>query len=315
MAESATQRTTDQQYAAAAAKASGDNPSFWTVVKNTVREWREDEASLLAAALSYYSAVSIAPLLVLVVVIAGFFLSQATARQQLLDQLQGTIGAEGTQFLELVLKNADQPSAATIAGIVSLLILIWGSTNVFSQLQNTLNKIWDVEPKPGRGIWATIRERLLSLAMVVGVALLLLTSFVVSAVLSALNNYAQDLLPGAGFVWQIVNFVVSLGVLTLLFASLYKVLPEAKVNWRDVWIGAAVTALLFTIGNIVLSWYLSNAGSSYGVAGSLIAFLLWVYYSAQILFFGAEFTQVYARNYGSGIQPAAGAQRIGAKSG
>jgi len=287
--------------------------SLWQIIKTTVKEWTEDEASLLAAALSYYTAISLAPLLVLVVVIVGLFLSQDAAREQVMGQLQGAIGNEGAQFLELILANADQPQVASLAGILSFLTLLWGSTNVFSQLQNSLNKIWDVEPKPGRSFWMTLKDRLLSFGMVLGVAFLLLVSFIISAVLSALGTFGQSWLPGIDWIWQVVNFAVSLGVITLLFAAIYKVLPDAEIAWRHVWIGAAVTALLFTVGKTLLGWYLANAGSAYGAAGSLIVFLLWVYYSAQILFFGAEFTQVYARNHGQGIQPSAGAQRIGAR--
>lgn len=285
--------------------------SLFQVLKTTVQEWISDEASLLAAALSYYTAISLAPLLVLIVVIVGLFLSQDTARDQILDQLRGAIGTQGGQFLEIILENAAQPGLASLAGILSFLTLLWGSTNLFGQLQSSLNKIWDVEPKPGQGIWATIKARLLSFTMVLGVAFLLLVSFVLSAVLSALSGLGQGWLPGADWLWQIVNFIVSFGVITLLFAAIYKVLPDAKVAWRDVWIGAAVTAMLFTIGKTVLGLYLANAGSAYGVAGSLVVFLLWVYYSAQILFFGAEFTQVYSRYYGKGIEPSKGAQRIG----
>jgi membrane protein len=286
--------------------------SLWQLLKTTVQEWLADEASLLAAALSYYTAISLAPLLVLLVVIVGFFLSQATARTQVLDQLRGAIGTQGAQFLAIILENADQPGVASLAGILSFLTLVWGSTNVFSQLQTSLNKIWDVEPKPGRGLWATLRERLLSFSLVLGVAFLLLVSFVLSAVLAALSGLGQSWVPGLDWLWQLLNFLVSFGVITLLFAAIYKVLPDAKVVWRDVWLGAAVTALLFTVGKTVLGWYLANTGSTYGAAGSLIVFLLWVYYSAQILFFGAEFTQVYARAYGAGIQPAADAQWIDA---
>lgn len=287
------------------------NASLWQIIKTTVKEWSEDEASLLAAALSYYTAISLAPLLVLVVVIVGLFLSQEAAREQILGQLQGAMGSEGAQFLELILENADQPQVASLAGILSFLTLLWGSTNVFSQLQNSLNKIWDVEPKPDRSFWMTIKDRLLSFGMVLGVAFMLLVSFILSAVLSALGSLGQSWLPGIDWIWQLVNFAVSFGVITLLFAAIYKVLPDAEIAWRHVWIGAAVTALLFTVGKTLLGWYLANAGSAYGAAGSLIVFLLWVYYSAQILFFGAEFTQVYARNHGRGIQPSAGAQRIG----
>lgn len=276
---------------------------MWQLLKTTWKEWNEDEASLLAAALSYYTAVSIAPLLVLVVVIVGFFLGQQAAESQLIAQLQGAMGEQGAQFLQTILENADQPQLASAAGILSFLTLLWGSTNVFAQLQNSLNKIWNVERKPDAGIWATIRSRLLSFTMVLGVAFMLLVSLVLSAVLTTLVDIGHGLLPGADWLWQVVNFLVSFVVITFLFATIYKVLPDADVSWRDVWLGAAVTALLFTIGKFVLGLYLANAGNAYGAVGSVVVFLLWVFYSAQILFMGAEFTQVYARRFGKGIQP------------
>jgi membrane protein len=276
---------------------------MWQLLKTTWKEWNEDEASLLAAALSYYTAVSIAPLLVLVVVILGFFLGQQAAESQLMTQLRAAMGTEGSQFLETILANADQPKLASAAGILSFLTLIWGSTNVFAQLQNSLNKIWNVERKPGAGIWATIRSRLLSFTMVLGVAFLLLVSLVLSTVLTTMVDIGHGLLPGADWLWQIISFLVSFGVVTFLFAAIYRVLPDADIAWRDVWLGAAVTALLFTAGKYLLGLYLANAGNAYGAVGSVVVFLLWVFYSAQILFMGAEFTQVYARRYGKGIRP------------
>jgi membrane protein len=207
---------------------------MWQLLKTTWKEWNEDEASLLAAALSYYTAVSIAPLLVLVVVIVGFFLGQQAAQSQLMTQLQAAMGKEGSQFLTTILENADQPQLASAAGILSFLTLIWGSTNVFAQLQNSLNKIWNVERKPGGGIWATIRSRLLSFTMVLGVAFMLLVSLVLSAVLTTLVDIGQGILPGADWLWQIINFLVTFGVTTLLFAAIYKVLPDAGVLARRV---------------------------------------------------------------------------------
>jgi membrane protein len=282
---------------------------MWQLLKTTWKEWNEDEASLLAAALAYYTAVSIAPLLVLVVVIVGFFLGQQAAQSQLMTQLQAAMGEQGSQFLGTILENADRPQLASVAGILSFLTLLWGSTNVFAQLQNSLNKIWNVERKPDAGIWATIHSRLLSFTMVLGVAFMLLVSLVLSTVLTTLIDIGHGLLPGADWIWQVVNFLVSYSVITLLFAAIYRVLPDADVAWRDVWLGASVTALLFTIGKFVLGLYLANAGNSYGAVGSVVVFLLWVYYSAQILFMGAEFTQVYARRFGRGIQPDADAVR------
>jgi membrane protein len=280
---------------------------MWQLLKTTWKEWNEDEASLLAAALAYYTAVSIAPLLVLVVVIAGFFLGQQAAQSQLMTQLQAAMGEEGSQFLGTILENADRPQLASVAGILSFLTLLWGSTNVFAQLQNSLNKIWNVKRRPDAGIWATIRSRLLSFTMVLGVAFMLLVSLVLSTVLTTVIDIGHGLLPGADWIWQVVNFLVSYVVITFLFAAIYKVLPDAAVAWRDVWLGAAVTALLFTIGKFVLGLYLANAGNSYGAVGSVVVFLLWVFYSAQILFMGAEFTQVYARRFGRDIQPDANA--------
>jgi membrane protein len=220
-----------------------------------------------------------------------------------MTQLRAAMGTEGSQFLETILANADQPKLASAAGILSFLTLIWGSTNVFAQLQNSLNKIWNVERKPGAGIWATIRSRLLSFTMVLGVAFLLLVSLVLSTVLTTMVDIGHGLLPGADWLWQIISFLVSFGVVTFLFAAIYRVLPDADIAWRDVWLGAAVTALLFTAGKYLLGLYLANAGNAYGAVGSVVVFLLWVFYSAQILFMGAEFTQVYARRYGKGIRP------------
>ncbi len=266
---------------------------LWEIGKRTVQEWLDDEASLLAAALAFYTAISVAPLLVIIVGIAGIFVSQSQAADQLLQQLNGAIGAEGAQFLETALENAAEPSAGSIAGIISFATLLWGSTNVFAQLQNSLNKIWNAPDKENGGIMATVKDRLLSFSMVLGIAFLLLVSLVLSSALTAMSSMVSG--NNMTILWQVLNFVISFAVITLLFAAIFKVLPDVDIRWSEVWLGAAVTALLFTIGKYLLGLYLGNAGSAYGAAGSLMAFLLWVYYSAQILFFGAEFTQVHAR--------------------
>lgn len=282
---------------------------MWQIIKETVRQWIDDDANQLAASLSYYTAVSIAPLLVLVVVIVGLLFGRQTAQTQLMEQLRGTVGVQGTEFLQTAMANAQEPSLASWAGILSSITFLWAATNVFSQLQNSLNAIWGVGPKPGLGIWGKIRDRFLSVIMVLGAALLLIASVVISSVLSTLANLAPDWLPGGSLLWQAVNYLVSFVVITFVLAAIYKTLPDAEIAWRYVWLGALVTSLLFTVGQAILGWYLSNAHSTYGVVGSLVVFLLWVYYSAQILFFGAEFTQVYARHYGAGIQPAKNAVR------
>ncbi len=282
-------------------------PKIWSLLKATYQEWSEDNASRLAAALSYYTAVSIAPLLIIIIAIVGFFYGEQAARGELVAQIQGLVGVEGAKFIQDVIANANKPAAGTIAGLLSIATLLWGSTNVFEQLHSSLNQIWDVEVKKTGGILATLKERFLSFTLVLGVGFLLMVSLVLSAVLTGLSHWFGQLVPGAEWLWQIVNFVISFGVITLLFGLIYKVLPDAKIAWRDVWLGAAVTALLFTIGKFLLGLYLGNTSSAYGVAGSLVVFLLWVYYSAQILFLGAEFTQVYANQYGKGIHPASNA--------
>lgn len=286
--------------------------SFWQLLKETVNEWTEDNASRLAAALAFYTAVSISPLLVMVILVAGLVWGANAVQSQIMVQLQSAIGPQGAEFISTVLDNANRPAAGSIAGIISFAVLLWGSTNVFAQLQTSLNEIWNVEPKPGRGIMGTIKDRLLSFGMVLGIAFVLLVSLVLSAVLSALSGSFSSLLPGMDWLWQLANFLLSIGVITLLLAAIYKILPDVEITWRSVWIGAFVTAVLFTIGKFLLGLYLSNATSSYGAAGSVMAFLLWVYYSAQIFFFGAEFTQVYANRYGAGVKPSDNAQLQGA---
>lgn len=287
----------------------GKGQTMWHTLQETIREWRADNASQLAAALAYYTVISIAPLLVLVVVIVGFLLGREAAETQLLAQLRTTLGVQGSEFLQLAIENASQPSLASWAGILSSLTLLWGSTNVFSQLQSSLNQIWGVEPRPDLGIWVTIRTRALAFALVLGAALLVLASVIASSVLSTLVRLAPTWLPGGNWLWQGINYLVALLIITLLVAVIYKVLPDVKLPWRQLWPGAVVTGLLFTLGQAILAWYLSNTGSTYGAVGSVVVFLLWVYYSAQILFLGAEFTQVYARQRGAEIQPAANAVR------
>ncbi len=278
---------------------------MWQLLKATWKAWREDEATVLAAALAYYTAISIAPLLVLIVAIVGFFLGRQTAQEQLLAQLRTVVGSQVTQYLATVLQNAAQPTLASVAGILSFLLLLWASTNVFTQLQNSLDKIWQVK-RQSAGARVTIVSRLLAFAMVLGVAFLLLVSMVLSAVIAAFVSWGSSLLPGADWIWQVGNALVTFVVTMLLFGAIFKVLPNARLAWRDVLLGAAVTALLFVVGNYLVSIYLTHAGSAYGAVGSLAVFLLWVFYSAQIFFFGAEFAKVYSRRYGSGIQQRAG---------
>lgn len=287
--------------------------SLWAILRQSYQEWSTDKASRLAAALSYYTAVAIAPLLVLLVMVIGWFYGENSAQSQVVAQLRSLVGPQGAEVAQAVIESADQPNIAGIAGIISVLTLLWGASNVFVELQDSLNTIWGVELKPrNRGIRTMIRERFLSFSMILVIGFLLLVSLVLSAVISALGGVFNTLMPGMEMLWQAVNLVVSFGVTTLLFALIYKVLPDAQFAWRDVWMGASVTALLFTVGKWLLGLYLGNqtTSSAYGAAGSLMVLLIWIYYSAQIFFFGAEFTQVYARRAGDGVEPDEKAQPI-----
>jgi membrane protein len=205
----------------------------------------------------------------------------------------------------MVAAASNRQGGSIVATIIGVVTLLFGASGVFGELQDSLNTIWEVQPKPGLGFFATLKKRFFSFAMVLGVGFLLLVSLVISAALAALGGMLGGAQEDQSLIWKAINFAISFGVTTLLFALIYKILPDAKVQWRDVWIGAVVTALLFSIGKAALGWYLARptTTSSYGAAGSFVALLLWVYYSAQILFLGAEFTQVYAKMYGSKIQP------------
>ena len=277
---------------------------FWRLLKQSFQEWQRDRASLLAAALAYYTALSIAPVLVLVIAIAGFFLGQEAARGEVFAQLQGLMGDQGAEAVQSMLENANDRSSGLIATVISLGLLIFSASGVFNHLRESLNLIWNVSHANQGGVKQVLKQRILSFSMIPVIGFLLMVSLGLSAVLSSLSGWVlgplQDWLP----ILRIINFAVSFGVITLLFALIYKVLPDAEVSWGDVWIGAAATALLFTIGKWGIGLYLGNSStaSAYGAAGSFVVLLLWIYYSAQILFFGAEFTQVYANRYGSRIR-------------
>jgi membrane protein len=276
------------------------------LLKETWTEWQEDKASRLAAALAYYTAFSIAPLLVIAIAIAALVYGEEAAKGQIATQLGALVGKEAAQAIEsLVESSYRQSGEGIIATLISIGLLFFGASNIFTQLQDSLNTIWEVAPKPGRGIKGIIKDRILSFGMVLGIGFLLLVSLILSAVLAALGNYLGGMMPGLQFLWSILNFLLSFGVISLLFALMFKFLPDVKITWGDVSIGAVITALLFTIGKSLISLYLGNSGveSTYGAAGSLVVLLLWVNFSAQILFFGAEFTQVYANKYGSLIVP------------
>lgn len=278
-----------------------------SLFKQTASEWMEDDAPSLGAALAYYTVFSLAPLMTIAIAIAGFFLGKEAAQGQIFDELRGLLGAEGGKAVEEMVQSANaQPTAGVVATIISVIMLLFGASGVFGQLQASLNAIWGVKAKPGRGVLGIIKDRLLSFGFTLVVGFLLLVSLLLTAGMALMADWIGGLMPGSEALAFILNIVLSLSMITLLFATIFKFLPDAKIAWHDVWIGAFLTALLFTIGKFALGIYLGKSGvaSSYGAAGSLIVLLLWVYYSSQILFFGAEFTQVYANRFGSRVAPA-----------
>ncbi|PSB52688.1 ribonuclease BN [filamentous cyanobacterium Phorm 6] len=272
-----------------------------SLLKETFTQWQKDKAPTLAAALAYYTVFSLAPLLIIVIAIAGLVFGADAAQGQIVAQLQSLIGKDGAQTIQELILKASEPKSGMIATIVGIATLLWGASNVFTNLKEALNAIWNVSPPPGRGIWGFLKDRVLSFAMILGIGFLLLVSLVLSAVLAAISYWLNGWLQLPVGIWQIVDFAISFGVVTLLFALIYKLLPDVDLAWNDVWIGAAITSMLFTIGKSLIGIYLGGSGiaSTYGAAGSFVIILLWINYSAQILFLGAEFTQVWANRYGS----------------
>lgn len=288
--------------------------ALWDLLRESFVDWREDDAGRLAAALSYYAIFSLAPLLVLVIAVSGMVFPEELVQHQLRTELRGLVGEEGAEMIQSIVRNARRSDSGALATLVGMVALVLGATGVFGQLQHAMNTVWEVRPKSGRGITGIVRDRFASFTMVLGVCFLLMVSLVVSALLTA----AQELVLGsfrANGTDQVINFLVSFVVISLLFALIFKVLPDVRIQWRDVWIGATVTSLFFNVGKLLIGFYLGTTAvtSWFGAAGALAIILLWVYYSSQILFFGAEFTQVYARRYGSRIVPDEGAVPIGSR--
>ena len=284
--------------------------SLFALVKQAAAEWVDQDVASRGAALAFYTLFAIAPLFVIVLAIAGLWFGEEAARRELFSQVSGLVGRAGGEAIQALVSSARQPGAGPWATAFAVATLFVGATGVFVQLQDALNAIWGVRRVPGRGLRDFIRDRLLSFALIVGIGFLLLVSLVLSAGLSALDKFMVSLLPAQATLWQGINFVISFGVITLLFAMIFKVLPDVKIAWRDVWTGALLTALLFNLGKYLLGLYLgrSSVTSAYGAAGSLVVVLLWVYYSAQILFFGAKFTQIYSNRHGAYIEPVPGAK-------
>jgi membrane protein len=288
---------------------------IWQLVRTTIADWNEDKVPRLGAALAFYTALSIAPLVVLSLRVASIFFDDEAATGQLRGQMQGLIGQDGAAAIEQMIAGGKNEAESVWVTILGVATLLFGASGVFGQLQDSLNTIWEVRPKPGRGWMGMIRDRFLSFSMVLGVAFLLLVSLLVSTVLSALGATLDVLPDSLHFLAHAVDALLSIAVFTGLFGLMFKLLPDVEMSWRDVWIGAVLTAVLFFVGKLAIGLYLGHSAmaSSYGAAGSFVVLLVWVYYAAQVFFLGAEFTQVYANEYGSRIVPAENAESVTAE--
>jgi membrane protein len=289
--------------------AAGGRPArkLWDLLKETARQWYDDNTFQLGAALAYYTVFSLAPVVLIAIAVAGLVFGPEAARSQIVAEISATVGPTVGQAIESLLQHTGDTGTGTLATVVGVAVLLFGATSVFAQLQEALHTIWGVQPKPGRGLLGVLKDRFWSFAAVVGVAFLLLVSLVLSAGLAALSRFLTPAaVPGGVYLWQALNWVFSLVLITALFALLYRLLPDVRLAWGDVWVGAFVTAVLFTLGKYLVGLYLGRSGvtSAYGAAGSLVVILLWVYYSSQVFLFGAEFTQVYATADGKPVQAA-----------
>ncbi|HEY3067591.1 MAG TPA: YihY/virulence factor BrkB family protein [Methylomirabilota bacterium] len=273
----------------------------WSLLSETFFEWYEDRAARLGAALAFYTVFALAPALILIIALAALLLGQEAAQSQIISQVEDLAGNAGAQAVQAAIESARSAGGSLLATGLGALTLLFGLWGVFGELQDALNTIWGVTTAPGRGMIGVIKKRFWSFTMVVGIGFLLLVSLAASAWLAALGKFFSRLLPLPAAMMETANGLLSFVVITFMFAVIYKLLPDVRIAWRNVWTGAAVTAVLFTIGKTLIGLYLgrSTVGSVYGAAGSLIVILLWVYYSAQIVFFGAEFTKVYSRRCGA----------------
>jgi len=280
---------------------------IWKFTVAVFDQWMEDKCPKLGAALSFYTIFSLSPLLLIAISVAGFVFGAEAARGEIVYQIRDLVGQEGAEVVQTALRNTQYSDEGIIAVIISAVTLVIGSTAVFIELQESLNMIWKVKPKRGRNfLKGLLADRFQSFAMVAGTGFMLLVSLIISALLAVLNKYLIDTFFEIPiYIFDIANIIISLGVIFVLFMAIFKVLPDIDLEWKHVWIGAMVTALLFVFGKYLIGLYLGNStlSSTYGAAGSLVILLLWVYYSAQILFLGAEFTHVYVNKFGSGVKP------------
>jgi membrane protein len=277
----------------------------WSLLGETFYEWYEDRAPRLGAALAYYTVFALAPGLIVIIAVTALVLGKAAAQGQIITEVQDLVGVAGAQAIGAAIESAGSAGSSLYATSLGLITLVFGLWGVFGELQDALNTIWGVTTKPGRGVLGIIKARFWSFTVVVGVGFLLLVSLAASAWLAAFGKFFSGLLPVPAAVMQAANALVTFLVIGLMFAVIYRLLPDVRLAWRNVWVGAAVTALLFTLGKSLIGLYLgrSAAASVYGAAGSFVVILLWIYYSAQVFFFGAEFTKVYSRHFGAIVVP------------
>ena len=274
---------------------------LWPLVKDAATAWIDDYAPSMGAAIAYYTMFSLAPLLLIAIAVAALVFGQEVASGEVLAQLRGLMGEQGAQAVQAMLESASKPEQGVLATIVGVLLLVVGATTVFGELQDALDRIWRAPARKESGVWSLLRSRLLSFGMILGIGFLLIVSLVMSAALSAIGKWMGPMFGSWEVVAQAVNFVISFAMVSVMFALIYKIMPRVKIAWRDVWTGAIVTALLFTIGKFAIGLYIGKSGvaSAFGAAGSLAVLLIWIYYSAQIFLLGAEFTWAYAHRLGS----------------
>lgn len=289
---------------------------FSVLLWSAFREWWQDNIIRYSASLAFYTIFSLAPLLLIMVEVVGLVFTKTQVETEMIRQLEILIGPQGAEVARDAMKNFGLTSYNPLAAVIGVLTVLLGATAVFAELQTALNKIWDVKVNPDRSLFKhLIRQRLRSLGIVVGVGFLLMVSLIISALLGFLQSHSASGISGVAWLWRMLHTGASFFIIMLLFAMIYRYLPDVDLTWRDVGVGAAITAVLFTTGKFLIGTYLSRAtiAGAYGAAGSLVVLLVWVYYSALISFFGAEFTQVYTRRYGSGIRPKKYAVWVGEK--
>ena len=279
---------------------------LWILLKDTYTEWSNDNASQLGAALAFYTIFSLAPILIIIVAIVGFILGKQSVHTYILGELSKFVGPQNADYVMSTIQSSYQAGSGLRATIVAIILMLIGATTVCMMLKNALNTMWGAK-RGHSGILQFLKDRIMSLLIVLLAGAFLFLSMVISSVISTASIYLSNYINIPFYLIGWLNFIISLVLLSLLFALLYKVLPDVEISWGDVWIGGAITAILFTLGRYLLGLYLarSTVSSAYGAAGSLVVLLLWVYYSAQIIFLGAEFTQVYAKKYGAEIVPKA----------